>query len=286
LWQANWVKARLEERGYSVEILIIQTTGDRIQNVTLAEAGGTKALFVKEIEEALLDRRVDVAVHSLKDVPAELPAGLVIAAFPPREDVRDILMRRAGDADGGVNGRIGTSSLRRTALLRAQFPDVKVEMLRGNLDTRIRRLDEGVWDGIIVAAAGVHRLGMSARITRYFSTDEMCPAIGQGSLAIESRGDEALTAELTAALDHSPTRRSVTAERVVMRVIGGGCRLPVAAHATCDGEAMTMRAVVASPDGSRVVSASASGTDPETLGNDIARELRANGAEEILAAIA
>jgi hydroxymethylbilane synthase len=272
LWQANWTKVRLEEQGHTVEIEIITTTGDRIQNMLLSEAGGTKALFVKEIEEALLDGRVDVAVHSLKDMPAEIPAGLRIAAVPQREDPRDVLI---GRLDHGA--RVGTSSLRRATQLRAKFPGVVVSPLRGNLDTRVRRLDEGVWDGIVVAAAGLHRLGMAARITRYLEISEMCPAIGQGALAIQVR-DRNTSVDF---LDHRPSRWAVSAERTVMRIIGGGCRLPVAAHA----QDRHLTALVASPDGSRIVEASDTGDNAEQLGERVARQLIEKGAQEILAAI-
>lgn len=273
LWQANWTKARLEEMGHAVRIEIITTMGDRIQNTTLAAAGGSKALFVKEIEEALLEGRVDVAVHSMKDVPAEIPDGLVIAAIPEREDPRDVLI---GRADTGA--RVGTSSLRRAAQLRAKFPGVIVENLRGNLDTRVRRLDEGKWDGIIVAAAGLHRLGMGRRITRYIEVDEMCPAIGQGALAIEVRAGD----DVVDTLNHAASRAAVTAERVVMRVIGGGCRLPVGAHASFRDGVLTMRAVVASPSGDRIVEAASAGGSPEELGARVAAELLALGAAKIL----
>jgi hydroxymethylbilane synthase len=276
LWQAHWTKSRLEALGHAVTIEIISTLGDRIQNTTLAAAGGTKALFVKEIEEALLAGRVDVAVHSLKDMPAEIPEGLVIGAIPEREDPRDVLI---GRADPGA--LVGTSSLRRSAQLRAKFPGIRIEPLRGNLDTRVRRLDEGKWDGIVVAAAGLHRLGMAARITRYLEVAEMCPAIGQGALAIQVRaGDDAVDT-----LEHAPTRTAVTAERVVMRVLGGGCRLPVAAHARLVNGQLMMVALVASPDGLRIVEASGIGGTPEELGQRVAAELLAQGAARIIEAI-
>ncbi len=276
MWQAELVKARLNDHGFSVEIEIIHTTGDKIQDKTLAEAGGTKALFVKEIEEALLDGRVDVAVHSLKDVPAEIPEGLVLSAIPEREDPRDVLI---GRLEAGA--RIGTSSLRRAAQLRARFPGVIVEPLRGNLDTRIRRLDEGRWDGIVVANAGVNRLGLEARITRPFSIEEMCPAIGQGALAIEVRSGDA-RADF---LDHAETRAAVTAERTVMRLLGGGCRLPVGALAFFLRNTMHIRAVVASPDGTKLVKVSDQGGSPEELGSRVSYALLAQGAADILAAL-
>ena len=209
-WQAEWVKARLNDHGFSVEIEIIHTEGDRIQNMLLSEAGGTKALFVKEIEEALLEGRVDVAVHSLKDVPAEIPEGLTLAAIPEREDPRDVLIGRLPQIERTPGARIGTSSLRRAAQLRARFPGLTIEPLRGNLDTRMRRLDEGKWDGIVVAAAGLNRLGIEVgkppRIARYFSVEEMCPAIGQGALAIEVREGE----HRADFLEHPPTRAAIT----------------------------------------------------------------------------
>jgi hydroxymethylbilane synthase len=288
LWQAQWTKSRLEALGHTVTIEIISTMGDRIEG-SLAAAGGTKALFVKEIEEALLAGRVDVAVHSLKDMPAEIPEGLVIAAIPEREDPRDVLI---GRADAGA--RVGTSSLRRAAQLRARFPGVEVAPLRGNLDTRVRRLDEGKWDGIVVAAAGVHRLGMAGRITRYLEVNEMCPAIGQGALAIQVRaGDGAVERAVERAvesavnsLDHALTRAAVTAERVVMRVLGGGCRLPVGAHAWLVNGELGMVALVASPDGQRIVEASGLGGTPEELGQRVAAELLKQGAAKILEEVA
>ena len=280
LWQANWVKARLNDHGFSVEIEIIHTTGDRIQNMLLSEAGGTKALFVKEIEEALLDGQVDVAVHSLKDMPAEIPEGLVLAAIPEREDPRDVLI---GRMEAGA--RIGTSSLRRAAQLHARFPGMTIEPLRGNLDTRMRRLDEGKWDGIVVAAAGLNRLGIPVgeppRIARYLSVEEMCPAIGQGALAIEVRAGES-RADF---LEHPATRAAITAERTVMRVLGGGCKLPVGAHAWVVAGMLGMRALVASPDGGRIVEtfdAGRSGEAPEELGRRVSEALLAKGAKAIL----
>ncbi len=280
LWQADWVKARLNDHGFSVEIEIIHTTGDRIQNMRLSEAGGTKALFVKEIEEALLAGRVDVAVHSLKDVPAELPEGLLLAAIPEREDPRDVLI---GRMEAGA--RVGTSSLRRAAQLRARFPGLIIEPLRGNLDTRMRRLDEGQWDGIVVAAAGLNRLGIEVgqppRIARYLSVEEMCPAIGQGALAIEVRNGE----HRADFLEHPATRAAVMAERTVMRVLGGGCRLPVGAYAWFVNGALAMRALVASPDGGRIVEthdAGRAGETPEELGRRVSETLLAKGAKAIL----
>jgi hydroxymethylbilane synthase len=278
LWQAQWTKSQLERLGHAVTIEIISTLGDRIQDSTLAAAGGTKALFVKEIEEALLAGSIDVAVHSLKDMPAEIPAGLEIGAIPEREDPRDVLIGRANPG-----ALVGTSSLRRAAQLRAKFPGVTIAPLRGNLDTRVHRLDEGKWDGIIVAAAGLHRLGMAARITRYLEVSEMCPAIGQGALAIEVRaGDDTVKSLISSNLDHESTRRCVTAERVVMRVLQGGCRLPVAAHARIVNGQLVMIGLVASPDGQRIVEASGVGGAPEELGERVAADLLKQGAAKIL----
>jgi hydroxymethylbilane synthase len=274
------VKTQLEEKDFRVEIEIIHTTGDRIQNMLLSEAGGTKALFVKEIEEALLAERVDIAVHSLKDVPAEIPDGLVLAAIPQREDPRDVLI---GCMDPGA--RVGTSSLRRAAQLHARFPGLTIEPLRGNLDTRMRRLDEGKWDGIVVAAAGLNRLripvGEPPRIARYLSIEEMCPAIGQGALAIEVREGE----HRADFLEHPATRAAITAERTVMRVLGGGCKLPVGAHASFANSVLGMRALVASPDGARIVEtydAGRAGETPEELGRRVSEELLEKGAKGIL----
>ncbi len=284
LWQANWVKSRLVGGGHTVEIEIIKTTGDKVTDVPLAAAGGTKGLFIKEIEEALLEGRVHLAVHSLKDVPAELPAGLELVAIPEREDPRDAYVSRDGRPLDALaaDARVGTSSLRRAAQLRHRRPDLAVEALRGNVDTRLRRLDEGRCDAIVLAAAGLVRLGWQARITAYFSVEEMCPAIGQGALAIEARSEDSATRRALEPLEHRPTRLAVTAERALLARLGGGCQVPVAAFAELRENALHLRALVASPDGRRLLRAEGPGDEPVALGHRVAEQLLAQGAEEIL----
>jgi hydroxymethylbilane synthase len=282
LWQARWVATRLEEIGHECAIEIIKTTGDKITDVALSKVGG-KGLFTKELEEALLAGAIDVAVHSLKDVPTELPAGLAIAAVPAREDSRDALVgcRLAGL---GPRARVGTSSLRRAAQLLALRPDLVVEPVRGNIDTRLRKLDAGDFDAIVLAAAGMRRLDHGARIAELLSPEVMCPAVGQGALAIETRRD---TVEAVAPLDHSETRAAVTAERAVLRSLGGGCQVPIGAHARVSGRVVAIDAVVVSPDGRTLVRRRSSGPveAAERTGAALADELLQAGADEILAAV-
>jgi hydroxymethylbilane synthase len=284
LWQAHWVQARLAETGLESRIEIIKTTGDKITDVPLAKVG-TKGLFTKEIEEALLDGRADLAVHSLKDLPTELPAGLVLAAVPPREDPRDAIVgRRLNELAWG--SKVGTSSLRREAQLRFQRPDLIVEPLRGNLDTRLRKLQEGWYQAIILAVAGLKRLGWDGAIAEALSTDIMCPAIGQGALALESP-EMGPGKDACSRLDDPRTRAEVTAERAVLATLGGGCQVPVGAHATVDAGRLHMRAIVAAPDGSQLVSAESEAlpTDAESLGRALANELLHKGARQILDAV-
>ncbi|HBY60969.1 MAG TPA: hydroxymethylbilane synthase, partial [Solibacterales bacterium] len=229
LWQANWIKGRLESMGEECRIQVIKTTGDKIQNVPLAQAG-TKGLFTKEIEEALLAGSIDLAVHSLKDLPTVLPDGLTLAAVPEREDPRDALVGRPLAALT-AGARVGTSSLRRAAQVRALRPDLAVESIRGNVDTRLRKLDEGQFDAILLAAAGLRRLGWADRIAQTFDPHEMCPAAGQGALAIETRGDGGPGHQVCARLNHQPTQQAVLAERAVLAAMGGGCQVPIGAHA-------------------------------------------------------
>src|SRR5450755_1221269 len=226
LWQARWVAAQLSAAGHPCRIEIVKTTGDKITDVPLAKVG-TKGLFTKEIEEALLDGRADLAVHSLKDLPTELPAGLVLAAVPPREDPRDAVVGKKL-ADLPLGAKVGTSSLRRAAQLRQLRPDLQVESVRGNLDTRLRKLDEGQYDAILLAAAGLKRLGWGDRIAEILAPEKMCPAVGQGALAIETRAGSTAVA----ALDHADTHIAVMAERAVLAALGGGCQVPIGAYAT------------------------------------------------------
>jgi hydroxymethylbilane synthase len=283
LWQAEHIHARLTARGIESRIEIIRTTGDHITDVSLAQLGkqtSTKGLFTKELEDALLDGRIDLAVHSLKDLPTELPPGLALGAVPgPREDVRDALVGRplAGLAPGA---KVGTSALRRQAQLQALRPDLVIESIRGNVDTRLRKLDEGQYDAIVLAAAGLRRLGWADRIAECFEPDQMCPAVGQGALAIETRaGDDRLFV-----LDDLTVRSAVTAERALLKALGGGCQVPVGAHAEVRGDQLMLRAVVASPDGRTVLREELPGAAmyAEVVGEEVARALLANGAQRIL----
>jgi hydroxymethylbilane synthase len=284
LWQANWVKHRLDEAGHRSRIEIVKTTGDKITDVPLAKVGG-KGLFTKEIEEALLDGRADLAVHSLKDLPTELPEGLALAAVPEREDPRDAIVGKRL-AELGPGARVGTSSLRRSAQLRALRPDLVIESIRGNLDTRLRKLDLGQYDAIVLASAGLQRLGWGDRIAETLDPDVMCPAVGQGALAIETRASGA-GRDAVAALDHAATRAAVTAERAVLHGLGGGCQVPIGARALATGGALRIVALVASPDGSTIVRAEAEGptADAQRIGAELAATLLGRGARALLDAV-
>jgi hydroxymethylbilane synthase len=284
LWQARWVSARLTELGHQCRIEIIKTTGDKITDVPLAKVG-TKGLFTKEIEEALLDGRADLAVHSLKDLPTELPAGLVLAAVPEREDPRDAVVgKKLADLHAGA--KVGTSSLRRAAQLRKLRPDVAIESVRGNLDTRIRKLDEGQYDAIVLAAAGLKRLGWADRIAEILGADRMCSAVGQGALAIETRAGGA-GFDACRALDHAPTHAAVLAERGVLGALGGGCQVPIGAYATVADGKVRVQAIVASPDGEELIRGEASGPAAEAaaIGARLGAELLRQGAARILEAV-
>jgi hydroxymethylbilane synthase len=284
LWQARWVSAQLTALGHECRIEIIKTTGDKITDVPLAKVG-TKGLFTKEIEEALLDGRADLAVHSLKDLPTELPEGLVLAAVPEREDPRDAVVgKRLADLPAGA--RVGTSSLRRSAQLRKLRPDLTIESVRGNLDTRLRKLDEGQYDAILLAAAGLKRLGWGDRIAEILPAETMCPAVGQGALAIETRASGA-GFDAVQAMDHADTHAAVLAERGVLRALGGGCQVPIGAHATVEGGRLQLLGVVASPDGDEVIRGAASGaaSQAESLGRALGNELLERGARRILDAV-
>lgn len=285
LRQAAWVAELLQQAGIATRIEVIRTTGDKITDAPLARIGG-KGLFTKEIEEALLAGSIDVAVHSLKDLPTELPTGLQLAAVPRREDARDVLVgRRLADLPAGA--RVGTSSLRRTAQLRALRPDLIVESVRGNLDTRLRKLDAGRYDALLMAAAGLHRMGWQERIAEYLSVETMCPAPGQGALGLETRnGDPA--ARLCAGLDDAASRAAVTAERAALAALGGGCQIPIGMYAEVRDHRLELRGVVASPDGARLVRGSVCGPAdrPEALGEQLALRLLEAGARAILTAVA
>ncbi len=280
LWQARWVESRLRELGEGTRIEIIHTTGDRIQDVALSQVG-TKGLFTKEIEEALLLGTIDAAVHSLKDMPTDLPEGLTLAAFPAREDVRDALVGYKL-ADLPLRARVGTSSLRRSAQLRALRPDLDLRDIRGNVDTRLRKLDAQQYDAIVLAAAGLHRLGWADRITEYLEPDVMCPAVGQGALAIETRIGPTVCSQL----DHLPTRVCITAERALLATLGGGCQVPIGAYARLDS-VLKLSAVIVSPDGARVIRRSAAGPPEQAarIGRELGEELLGAGGQQILEAV-
>lgn len=283
LWQARWIQARLENFGVECRIEIIHTTGDKITDVALSKVG-TKGLFTKEIEEALLSGAIDLAVHSLKDMPTDLPAGLTLSAIPEREDPRDAMVG-ARLSDLAQHARVGTSSLRRAAQLLAIRPDLEIENIRGNLDTRLRKLDEGRYDAIMLASAGLRRLGWENRISELLEPEVMCPAVGQGALAVETREDGGEAYVLSKRLDHTETRIAVTAERAVLASLGGGCQVPIGAHATVDsGRMVHIRAVVVSPDGSQVIRKEARGlvTDAAAIGRVLGAQLLAEGGRKIL----
>lgn len=288
LAQARWTQAALERvaPGTKVELVVIKTSGDRIQDRSLAEIGG-KGLFIKEIEEALLRREVDVAVHSMKDLPADLAAGLEIAAVPEREDPGDVLVTRDGStlAQLAARAKVGTSSLRRQSLVRAERADLDVQPLRGNVDTRLRRLEEGAVDAIVLAAAGLRRLGVTPAGLVRLDRARFVPAIGQGALAIETRAED--RAGPAAKLDHAATHLAVRSERAFMRGVGGSCTTPLAAHARLEGDDLVVDAVILSPDGRREVRGvrRGRGAEAESLGADLAAELMARGGAEILRAL-
>jgi len=285
LWQAHWVQGRLEQLGEQCRIEIIKTTGDKIAGTALTHVG-TKGMFTKEIEEALLEGSIDIAVHSLKDMPTELPPGLTLAAIPEREDPRDALIGRAFE-DLPQGARIGTGSLRRAAQLRARRPDLRIEDIRGNVDTRLRKLDEGLYDAIVLAAAGLRRLGWENRITEVFNPGVLCPAVGQGALAVETRDDGGRAFQIAKNLEHRESRARITAERAVLAALGGGCQAPIGSHAYVDDEMLIVIGVVVSPDGTQIIRQGHHGSieDPMGAGRALADQLFAAGAKQILDAV-
>ncbi|MBM4382944.1 MAG: hydroxymethylbilane synthase [Deltaproteobacteria bacterium] len=290
LAQARMVGAAAESvTGRPFELLVLTTTGDRIQDRALAAIGG-KGLFVKEIQEALLDGRADLAVHSAKDLPSKTPDSLTFAAFPRRADPRDALVARDSALRVATlprGARIGTGSVRRTSQLRARRPDLEIVPIRGNVDTRLRKLDELALHGVILACAGLERLGLGERIHERIEPADVLPAVGQGTLALEVRADDALVGDL-ADLDHPQTRACLHAERAFQAGLEGDCAVPIAAFAELDSVGrLRLRGLVAKPDGSRVVRGEieASASDAIRAGDQLARELRARGGEEILAAL-
>jgi len=283
LWQARHVERRLRELGHQVELKVIVTTGDRVQDRRLENVGG-KGAFLKEIEEAMLAREVDLAVHSLKDVPTALPKGLSLCAVLERADPRDALLsrgRRLGELPLGAT--VGTTSLRRQALLRSLRPDLRLVDLRGNVDTRIRRLGEGAFDAILLAMAGLSRLGRSAEVTEALDPRAFVPAPGQGAIALECRQDDPQVRAAAAALDHPPTARAVAAERAFLAELGGGCNVPLGAHAFAAGEELELVGFVAATDGSTMLRGEARGPDAVGTGQRLARELVSQGASRLLA---
>lgn len=287
LWQANWVKSFLESRSPSlnVELVIIKTKGDKILDVPLARVGG-KGLFVKEIETAILEGRVDLAVHSMKDMPAEIPAGLTIGAVPVRENPFDVLIsiNHCRFKDLPTGARIGTSSLRRAAQLKHARPDLEIESLRGNLDTRVKKLATENLDGAILAAAGVIRLNLDMHISEYLETDMMLPAVGQGALCIEIRKNDPDIGELVAPMDDPPTRIAVTAERAFLKELEGGCQVPIAAHGVLSGDELVVEGMIAELDGSRILREKISTTyeNSKSAGIKLAGMLCEKGGKDIL----
>lgn len=287
LWQAEHVAARLRaaHAGLAIELLPISTKGDRIQDRSLAAIGG-KGLFIKELEVALEERRAEVAVHSMKDVPSDLPAGFSIGAVLPRADSLDALLtpKARGITDLPRGARLGTSSLRRQAQLLAARPDLRIETLRGNVDTRLKRLDDGALDAIVLACAGLARLGFESRITARLAPEVCLPAVGQGIIGIECRHDDAPTLALLAALEHAPTRAAMDAERAFAARLGGSCSSPIAAHAIIVDDRLDLAGLVAEPDGSRLLRDSISGSAEEAraLGERLADRMLATGAKTLL----
>jgi hydroxymethylbilane synthase len=283
LWQANHVADLLRGRGHTVEIEIIKTTGDKMTEVALAKVG-TKGMFIKEIEEALAEGGVELAVHSLKDLPTDLAPGFELAAVMKREDPRDAFLsvKFASLAELPGGAHVGTSSLRREAQLKATRRDLQVLTLRGNVDTRLRKLEAGEFDAIILAAAGVKRLGKTGWVREVLSAETMCPAAGQGALAVEIRAGDGPTRETVAFLDDAASRRAAVCERALLRGLGGGCQVPIGAYAEAEEGRLRLTAVVARPDGSEVMRESQSGADPEALGRTVAEVLLQRGAERIL----
>jgi hydroxymethylbilane synthase len=287
LWQANWVKSELLKKfcGLSVEIVIIKTKGDKILDVPLAKVGG-KGLFVKEIEEALIGKHVDIAVHSMKDMPAELLDGLSIGAIPERETPADVLISKKNLFISQLprKARIGTSSLRRLAQIKHLRHDLIVLPLRGNLDTRIRKLDSGEMDAIVLAAAGVKRLGLEHLITEYLNEDIMLPAVGQGALCIEIRKNDGNIVKFTDSLDHSITRNVVMGERAFLKKLQGGCQIPIAGHGKAVESRFSISGLVADLEGKKIIKDTLSGPieSSESIGEALAERLLLRGAKEIL----
>ena len=285
LWQAHFVEAELKRHhpGIEVKLLGITSRGDQLLDKPLYKVGG-KGLFVKELETALLDERADIAVHSMKDVPMELPPGLALGVICEREDPRDALVGVTSFDDLPEGARLGTSSLRRSCQVMQRRPDLQIGFLRGNVNTRLAKLDAGEFDAIILACAGLKRLGFDARIGAAIDEDFLLPAGGQGAVGIEYRETDSRVAELLAPLAHEETARRVIAERTVVRRLDGGCDVPIASFAVAEGDSLWLRARVGSPDGKTVIVSEARGSEPEAIGLEVADALIAKGAAEILKA--
>jgi hydroxymethylbilane synthase len=290
MWQAKFIKQQLSELYPQTEISILgmTTRGDQILDKTLSKIGG-KGLFIKELEEALADGRADIAVHSMKDMPMNIPDGFMLAAITEREDPRDAFVSNqyASLKSLPADSIVGTSSLRRESQLRAQFPHLKIQPLRGNVQTRLRKLDEGQYAAIILAAAGLKRLELSERITMLLSTESSLPAVGQGALGIECRADRPELAQLLRPLHHTETAQCVEAERAMSRLLGGSCQVPLGGFAEIINGKLHLQGFVATPDGKRMISEAAKG-EPETgqkMGEQLAQNLKKQGADEILATL-
>ncbi len=287
MWQANWVKSTLANAypQQTIELITIKTKGDKILDVPLAKVGG-KGLFVKEIEQALLDGRIDIAVHSMKDMPAEIPTGLCIGAIPPREDSSDVLISKEGHLFSELKrgAIVGTSSLRRGAQIRHQRPDIQIVPLRGNVETRLKKLQTENLDAVVLAAAGVKRLNLEHRVTEHLNSDIMLPAVGQGALSIEIRQNDPDIQPLIEVLDDPETRAIVRGERAFLNYLGGSCQVPIAGHGVIDQNIFKLTGLVADLDGSRILKAtlSGSGDTTESVGITLAQQLLDRGADKIL----
>jgi hydroxymethylbilane synthase len=283
LWQAHHISDLLRAQGHTVELEIIKTTGDKITDVALAKVG-TKGMFTKEIEEALVDNRVDLAVHSLKDLPTELASDFEIAAITTRENPRDVFcsveFSEVGSLPLGAN--VGTSSLRRQAQLKAMRPDLRIHPLRGNVDTRLRKLEAGDYDAVILAAAGLNRLGKTQLVRQIIPAEIMTPAAGQGALGIEIRRGDKETCHLLSFLDDPVARATTTSERALLNKLGGGCQVPIGAFAEMQGSKVHLNGLVAHPDGTKILRESRDGENPQRLGEEVGETLLERGGDVIL----
>ncbi|HXW92725.1 MAG TPA: hydroxymethylbilane synthase [Terriglobales bacterium] len=283
LWQANHIGARLGERGHQVELEIIKTTGDKIPDIALAKVG-TKGMFTKEIEEALLEARIDLAVHSLKDLPTDISPGLEIVAVTERANPHDAFCSLRYESFEALpqGARVGTSSLRRQAQIKVRRPDLQIHPLRGNVDTRVRKLEAGEFDAIVLAAAGLDRLGRTEVVRQILPAEVMCPAAGQGALGVEIRAADSGTGPLLKFLDDPAARATTTCERALLKRLGGGCQVPIGALAEVRAGGLHLSAIVADPAGSQLIRESREGSDPVLLGETVGESLLRRGGEVIL----